>query len=424
MADKETSRTFEARNGSTERIITSSNDSEHVLFGPTGAVVTHTPQPSKKVRIWEQTRLHIDPVSKLSSTLSSLVLVAWSVFLFVGGLNFLFYYGIIGFIPELDTKASITLLTTSASIGIVLFFIMSIVLIGPALSWLGVVKNKNLKSLWYDDGAEFPRRSAILWFILPLAIFSIASLLMVVSWQWLGDLSIYVGFPVSLGLIIIGTGWCLWRRLPDRLNSRDKWAAMGSVLSSTFLSIVIFLSLLVFVHAIVADDPLYKTYQTVWLVLIMGMVLASNTALVKATFLPVLKFLIAIMVILFLLSFYIPLPRLVSKASMNWFQFGNIQHASLILDEVGCNISRSHGLPVEKRVPDPKTCVLPDVMILSRLGTPYYIEMTGTPQKRLTIPAQNVLSWSVIESKKPPATGSPESAQNLAPRTGTSPSSP
>jgi hypothetical protein len=82
--------------------------------------------------------------------------------LFIGGLNFLAYYGTIGFLPELDVKASITLLTTSASIGIVLFLTVSTVLIGPGLSWWQVVKNKTLKSLWHDEGAEFPHRSAIL----------------------------------------------------------------------------------------------------------------------------------------------------------------------------------------------------------------------------------------------------------------------
>lgn len=408
MANEETSRTSETRNGSTEPMITSSNDSGRVLFGPTGAVVTNTPQPSKKVGIWEQIRLHIDPVSKLASTLSSSLLVAWSVFLFIGGVNFLVYYGTIGFMPELDVKASITLLTTSASIGIVLFLIVSAFLISPALSWLGVVKNKTLKSLWYDEGAEFPRRSAILWFVLPLAIFSVATLLMVIGWQWLGKLSIRVGFPVSLGLILIGTGWCLWRRLPDHLNSRDKWAAMGSLLSSTFFNVVMFAPLLMFVNAIIADDPAYKTYQTVWLVVIMGMIMLYNTVLAKATFLSVLKFVFAIMVTLMILSFYIPLPKLISKASMNWFQFGNIQHASLILDEVGCNISRSYSLSVEKRVPDPKTCVLSDVIILSRLGTPYYIQASGIPGKRLTIPAANILSWSVIEPQKTISTGSPQ----------------
>jgi hypothetical protein len=328
--------------------------------------------------------------------------------LFIGGLNFLFYYGSIGFMPELDLKASLTLLATSASIGIVLFIIVSAVLIGPALSWLGLAKKTVLKSLWYEEGAEFPRRRAILWFILPLAGFSVANLLMVVGWQWWGKLSIHLGFPVSLCLVPIITGWCLWRRLPGRLNSQDKRTAMFYLLSSTLLSMMMFGPLLIFVDASIASDQWCTAKPTVWIIQIMCFVLMSNTVLVKATYLPVLKFLFAGIAILLLLNLHFPFARPVPKASMNWFQFGNIQHASLILDEVGCNISRSHGLPVEKRVPDPKTCVLPDVIILSRLGTLYYIQMAGTPQKRLTIPAENVLSWSVIESKNTTPIESPQ----------------
>lgn len=182
----------------------------------------------------------------------------------------------------------------------------------------------------------------------------------------------------------------------------------GIVVIQHFLNMAMFWPLLIFVNAIIADDPAYKIYQTVWLVVIMCMILLYNTVLVKATFLPVLKFLFALMVTLLLFSVYISFPRLITKASMNWFRFGNIQHASLILDEVGCNISRSYGLSVEKRVPDPKTCVLSDVIILSRLGTPYYIQAAGTLEKRLTIPAANILSWSVIEPQKTISTGSPQ----------------
>ena len=65
---------------------------------------------------------------------AKLLPLVWSAFLFIGGLNFLFYYGSIGFMPELDLKASITLLATSASIGTFLFITLSAVLIGPALS--------------------------------------------------------------------------------------------------------------------------------------------------------------------------------------------------------------------------------------------------------------------------------------------------
>jgi hypothetical protein len=392
MANDETSRATGAKNDSVRPIIATVNDSEPAPLGG--------PQPHENSDVWSQIRQNLELATK------SLPLV-WSAFLFIGGLNFLFYYGSIGFMPELDLKASLTLLATSASIGIVLFIIVSAVLIGPALSWLGLAK-KTVKSLWYEEGAEFPRRRAILWFILPLAGFSVANLLMVVGWQWWGKLSIHLGFPVSLCLVLIITGWCLWGGLPGRLNSQDKRTAMFYLLSSTLLSMMMFGPLLIFVDASIASDQWCTAKPTVWIIQIMCFVLMSNTVLVKATYLPVLKFLFAGIAILLLLNLHFPFAQPVPKASMNWFQFGNIQHASLILDEVGCNISRSHGLPVEKRVPDPKTCVLPDVMILSRLGTLYYIQMAGTPQKRLTIPAENVLSWSVIESKNTTPIESPQ----------------
>jgi hypothetical protein len=394
MATEETPRTAEARNGSMRPLMITGNEPGPALF--------RAPQSPGNSGLWAQIRQNLELAAKLLP-------LVWSAFLFIGGLNFLFYYGTIGFMPELDLKASITLLATSASIGTFLFITLSAVLIGPALSWLGLAKNKALKSLWYDEGGEFPRRSAILWFILPLAGFSVASLLMIVGWQWWGKFSIRVGFPVSLSVVLIITGLCLWRRLPDHLNRQDKWTAMFYLLISTLLSMMMFWPLLIFVNAIIASDQSYNTHYTIWMILIMCFVLTYNTVLVKATYLPVLKFLFFGIAILLLLNLYFPFVRPVPKASMNWFQFGNIQHASLILDEIGCNISRSHGLPVEKRVPDPKTCVLLDVTILSRLGTPYYIEMGGASQMRLTIPSENVLSWSVIESKKTPPSGPPQS---------------
>jgi hypothetical protein len=394
MATEEISRMAEAKEGGMKPIMTASDKSRPVSSPPQ--------QPSDTGNLWAQIRQNLELAGKLLP-------LVWSVFLFIGGLNFLFYYGTIGFMPELDLKASITLLATSASIGTFLFITLGAVLIGPALSWLGLARNSALKFLWYDEGAEFPRRSTIFWFILPLAGFSVPSLLIIIGWQWWGKLSARVGFPVSLGLILIVTGCCLWRRLPNHLNSHDKWTAMFYLLSSPFLSMMMFWPLLLFADAIISSDQSYETNQTVWIILTICFVLIYNTVLVKATYLPTLKLLFMGIAILLLLNLYFPFARPVPKASMNWFQFGNIQHASLILDEVGCNISRSHSLSVEKRVPDPKTCVLPDVMILSRLGTPYYIQMAGPPQKRLTIPAENVLSWSVIESKSTTPTELPQS---------------
>jgi hypothetical protein len=52
--------------------------------------------------------------------------VAWSVFLLVGGLVFLVYFSRIGFMLELDLKASVTLLAVSAITGSLLFLMRGI----------------------------------------------------------------------------------------------------------------------------------------------------------------------------------------------------------------------------------------------------------------------------------------------------------
>jgi hypothetical protein len=100
---------------------------------------------------------------------------------------------------------------------------------------------------------------------------------------------------------------------------------------------------------------------------------------------------------------------LIPNVVMNIYKFGNIQHASLVLDEVGCTIANSHRLLVRPYTPDfttqttpnPKTCLLSSVKIRSRLGTTYYLE-TSHPNGssiHFTMPGQNVLSWAVNNSK-------------------------
>jgi hypothetical protein len=198
--------------------------------------------------------------------------------------------------------------------------------------------------------------------------------------------------------------------LPHDRKREDKIGAMISLLSVTLCNIAGLAAIMYFATLTIGADQRYKTDQIMWILVTIGSIILCNTVLVTTTYESGQRFiLVAIFIVLVPLFFNFPFGRTIPKSTMRWFKFGSIEHALLILDEVGCNISRSHGIPVEQRVPDPKTCVLPDVMILSRLGTPYYIQMGETPQKRLTIPSQNVLSWSVIESKK--ATP-PESPQN------------
>jgi hypothetical protein len=86
-----------------EPLTTTTRDSRPVLFGPIGAIASHASQPPRNVGLWAQIHPHLELVAKLLP-------VAWSAFLLLGGLVFLFYFWSIGFMPELDLKASLTLL--------------------------------------------------------------------------------------------------------------------------------------------------------------------------------------------------------------------------------------------------------------------------------------------------------------------------
>jgi hypothetical protein len=121
MTDEETTHMTNARDGSIETTVTISNES--------------APTP-EKVGIWEQIQRQIDPASKVVSTLSSGLLVAWSLFLLAGGFFFLYYYWSIGFWPELDFKASVTVLAVSASTGTIVLLMLGISLLGPAKVWV------------------------------------------------------------------------------------------------------------------------------------------------------------------------------------------------------------------------------------------------------------------------------------------------
>jgi hypothetical protein len=83
---------------------------------------------------------------------------------------------------------------------------------------------------------------------------------------------------------------------------------------------------------------------------------------------------------------------------MNIYKFGNFK-ATLLVDETGCAIASRNGFPPSA---DSKTCPLPNVTVLSRLGNAYYLRKDGE-SGCFTIPGQHVLSWSVerIEHSPP-----------------------
>jgi hypothetical protein len=78
--------------------------------------------------------------------LSNVMKTVWSGFLFVGGLIFFRYFFSIGFMPELDLQASLTLLAACTLLAGIVFMSAIGLSFLPALSWIG--NNELLKALW------------------------------------------------------------------------------------------------------------------------------------------------------------------------------------------------------------------------------------------------------------------------------------
>jgi hypothetical protein len=98
-------------------------------------------------------------------------------------------------------------------------------------------------------------------------------------------------------------------------------------------------------------------------------------------------------------------PRLIPNAVMHLYKFGHFKAASLVLKNEGCAIAREHGLIAwDHGLQEGAVCHFADVMICSRLGGTYYVELrkADTPA-RFTIPAQDVLSWRVADEQLPDA---------------------
>lgn len=109
--------------------------------------------------------------------------IFWSAILLIGGVIFVIYYALIGYMPEFDLKSSVTI-TAAASITSILIILMTLVMMVFAGSFWGGIwsflgDKAELKRYWLegDDSAGF--RGLLVWFSIPL-------------------LSVYLSFGLSL----------------------------------------------------------------------------------------------------------------------------------------------------------------------------------------------------------------------------------
>src|SRR5438128_1704072 len=108
------------------------------------------PQPAGNISPWAQ--FLADLRQYFVSNVAAAVILVWSVLLFIGGMIFLVYFFSIGFMPELNPQASITLLATAVLTAAYLLLGLLLLFFGPALLWkLWTHDNERLHVLWYKD---------------------------------------------------------------------------------------------------------------------------------------------------------------------------------------------------------------------------------------------------------------------------------
>jgi hypothetical protein len=152
-------------------IVTAAN--EITTTNASTSVPAPTLQSSDNRDFWAQIRPHFthipERIKPQIEFVPKLLFALLNVSLLIGGLVFLIYFATIGFMPEIDATASITLLTVSAITGAGLLIMLGLAFIAPSYVWIWwTIVYEPVKLLWFDQEGKFSHRRAKLWFCLPL----------------------------------------------------------------------------------------------------------------------------------------------------------------------------------------------------------------------------------------------------------------
>src|SRR5262245_26455702 len=162
----------------------------------------------------------------------------------MGWMVFLIYYGKIGFIPELDLKASVTLLAVSAFTGSFLFLMVEFILLFPSAIWINMLRVSDpLKRFLSGQNGKLLYRRVSVWLSLPVCVYLVATIAgLYLETRGIGGWWSEWGGVV--GTILIGgcvLAWLLQRNFADKLDAKEKRKAIGGFVGSLFASIAFFL---------------------------------------------------------------------------------------------------------------------------------------------------------------------------------------
>ncbi len=378
---------------------------------------------------------------------SNLIGALWSVCLLWGGMIFLVYFCSIEFIPDIDLKTLVMLLAVAAITGAFLLTALGLLLMFPAWTWIWVWEGvpesmgpiqTRLVGRSVDSPKkgqptpESPESNVRSWLILERILLAVSSF--VICSLYLLSLRLPTFWAWTILGVFLVPAFVIWgklRKQPCKTIAIATGKFYARFLVGVFYLIVTSLLVVEIVNQNTGphDSPIRAvlvTLLTLFFIVLLNLVLAIKQQPRDGYAVMVLRSL-TVLILLLLFAPLIPVGKpFIPNAVMKIYKFGNLTNATLILDETGCAIAQRYGLTLDpdqqNNVPlAPKATSLHNATIYSRIGSPYYI---GVPRSsdtctRLTIPAQNVLSWTLNESNKtPPAkptTGVQNPCQEAAP---------
>ncbi|MBF7054108.1 hypothetical protein IOC61_12415 [Halomonas sp. KAO] len=322
--------------------------------------------------------------------------VFWSAVLLIGGVIFVIYYALIGYMPDFDLKSSVTITAAASVTSIVIIIMMLIMMVFAGSFWRGVWEflgdNSELKRYWLEDSASSGFRNLLIWFSIPLftVYASLGLSLFLGSWCWM----LTLGLVALIYLLYL----CLYSGFGLVKGGKEFVFLVAATLCSAvfiFFPLYLVFRLSVVEFESISDVSWFLGFLSAMFIIFINTASASPQGASS----PYAKeFVLGLMAVVMIFISFGRFDR-IPYSVMEIYKFGNIEASELVLEREGCELFKSLEINVLDK--DGGLCVVKDVLILSRLGREAYLEVDKDDLEslKLTLSSSSIASWTLRESQ-------------------------
>lgn len=320
--------------------------------------------------------MFIDKDRLLSYYYNNVASVFWSLFLVFGAVVFVAYYIHIEYMPDFDMMSSISLLAAVSATSI--FFIVFLVLMGimPGLFWdyywSDMGGSSNLSQQWKKLETRDTIQALMIWFALPiLAIF--ASVIGELFFGWYSFIFLVIVAFGFFGYLVTRSDYGFWEGCKNFIS-----LAFASFMTSVFAFFPFYF--IIKASEMKSDDndmllfliALLSLFVVFMNVFVAAPITSSQLSLNNIKKNKIIKNTIIGALVLVVICIWSKATHLIPESVMRLYKFGAIHASKIVFDKEGCDVLGNLYL---KGNPEEGMCYVDDVLILSRLGNEYYLQM-------------------------------------------------